>query len=85
MPRTPRRVSTVGGVPVDTPDETHEERRRRRDAHRDADDDDADEIEEEESEDLRLHGVDNLSTAELRKLKDGMDILSKLTPTPSAL
>ena len=78
-PKSPKRTTeTVVAKRADTP---RDERARRRDDGRAADeDDDADEIEDEESEDLHLHGVDNLSTAELRKLKDGMAILNKLTP-----
>ena len=79
-PKSPKRTTpSVVAKRAITP---RDERARRREDTRDSDDDDddADETEDEESEDLRLHGVDNLSTAELRKLKDGMDILSKLTP-----
>ena len=78
-PKSPKRAAlTVLSKRAETP---RSERARRREDERAADeDDDADETEEEESEDLPLHGVDNLSTAELRKLKDGMDILNKLTP-----
>ena len=79
-PKSPKRAAlTVSARHAETP---RSERARRRQDERAADeDDDADETEEEEeSEDLPFHGVDNLSTAELRKLKDGMDILSKLTP-----
>ena len=79
-PKSPKRASlTVTAKRAETP---RSERARRRQDEREADeDDDADETEEEEeSEDLHLQGVDGLSTAELRKLKDGMDILSKLTP-----
>ena len=79
-PKSPKRTTpSVVAKRADTP---RDERARRREDTRDADDDsdDTDETEEEESADLPLHGVDNLSTAELRKLKDGMDILSKLTP-----
>ena len=80
MPRTPNRGINVRGVVIDTPDETREERRRRRNSRRDADDDDADEIEDEESEDLRLQGLDALSTAELRNLSSAIGTLNKLTP-----
>jgi hypothetical protein len=78
-PKSPKPTPSVVAKRAITP---RDERARRREDTRDSDDDDddADETEDEESEDLRLHGVDNLSTAELRKLKDGMDILSKLTP-----
>ena len=78
-PKSPKRAAlTVSAKRAETP---RSERARRREDERDADeDDDADETEEEESEDLHLQGVDGLSTAELRKLKDGMDILNKLTP-----
>ena len=73
-PKSPKRTTeTVVAKRADTP---RDERARRREDTRDADDD----SDEEESEDLHLHGVDNLSTAELRKLKDGMAILNKLTP-----
>ena len=78
-PKSPKRTTeTVVAKRADTP---RDERARRREDTRDADDDsdDTNETEEEESEDLHLHGVDNLSTAELRKLKDGMDILNKLS------
>ena len=79
-PKSPKRAAlSVSAKRAETP---RSERARRRQDEREADeDDDADETEEEEeSEDLPFHGVDNLSTAELRKLKDGMDILNKLTP-----
>ena len=78
-PKSPKRVTpAITAKRAETP---RDERARRRDDGRAADeDDDADEIEDEESEDLHLHGMDNLSTAELRKLKDGMDILNRLTP-----
>ena len=79
-PKSPKRAAlAVSAKRAETP---RSERARRRQDERDADeDDDADETEEEEeSEDLHLQGVDGLSTAELRKLKDGMDILNKLTP-----
>ena len=79
-PKSPKCIApSVIAKHADTP---RDERARRREDTRDADDDsdDSDETEEEESEDLHLHGVDNLSTAELRKLKDGMAILNKLTP-----
>ena len=78
-PKSPKRTTeTVVAKRADTPRD--ERARRREDTRADDDSDDTNETEDEESEDLHLHGVDNLSTAELRKLKDGMAILSKLTP-----
>ena len=78
-PKSPKRTTeTVVAERADTPRD--ERARRREDTRADDDSDDTNETEDEESEDLHLHGVDNLSTAELRKLKDGMDILNKLTP-----
>ena len=80
-PRTPNRVRNVQGVIIRTPQEDREERRRPRDTQRDTEDEDEEnETEDEEPEGLPLHGVDNLSTEELRKLMGAMDILNKLTP-----
>ena len=79
----PRKRSTparqVQGVIIRTPQEDREERRRRRDTQRDTEDEDEEnETEDEEPEGLPLHGVDNLSTEELRKLMGAMNILNKL-------
>ena len=80
-PRTRTPPRPVKGVLVRTPQEDREERRRRRDTKRDTEDEDEEnETEDAEPEGLPLHGVDNLSTEELRKLMDAMGILNKLTP-----
>ena len=79
-PKSPKRASlTVTAKRAETP---RSERARRREDERAEDEDDvADETEEdEESEDLRLQGLDALSTAELRNLSSAIGTLNKLTP-----
>ena len=62
-PKSPKRTTPkVTAKRAETPRSEHA---RRREEERDADeDDDANETEEEESEDLRLQGMDGLSTAD---------------------
>ena len=79
-PKSPKRTTPkVTAKRAETP---RSERACRREDERDADeDDDADETEEEEeSEDLRLQGLDALSTAELRNLSSAIGTRDKLTP-----
>ena len=60
-------VRNAQGVIIRTLQEDREERQRRRDTQRDTEDEDEEnETEDEEPEGLPVHGVDNLSTEELR-------------------
>ena len=78
-PKSPKRSARkVVARSVVTP---RDERVRRRDDDRDADeDDDQDEIEAEATAVLPFPGVDGLTSEEMRRFSDAMQIWSKLTP-----
>ena len=78
-PKSPKRsAKKVVARSVVTP---RDERARRRDDDRDADeDDDQDEIEAEATAVLPFQGVDGLTSEEMRRFSDAMQIWSKLTP-----
>ena len=78
-PKSPKRSARkVVARSVITP---RDERARRRDDERDADeDDDQDEIEAEATAVLPFQGVDGLTSEEMRRFSDAMQIWSKLTP-----